>query len=298
MSFHAPSLTIRITRPLAALLLAAACTPTTVPGAVTPAASPAATVASPAAAPVSPVAAVPAGSVSSPAVSAENGAKGVAQWSYSGSTGAEAWGTLDASYATCATGKAQTPIDITGTVGKDLPDLAFAYQPGISQLVNNGHTVQANVPAGSVLRTGTATYTLLQYHFHAPSEHTINGQSFPLEMHFVHRDEAGRLGVVGVIYKVGATNPAYDTLVGNLPPATDGKADLPSLNPMTLLPTQFGNYQYQGSLTTPPCSEGVQWMLLRTPVELSQGQIGAFTARYANNARPIQPQGTRIVQQK
>ena len=275
---HSKTLTSRVaaTSFVAALLLAA-CAPAGTPVAVTPSTKP-----------------VTGASAAPDAAHAE-----AIHWSYEGNTGADKWGSLDASYAVCASGQTQTPVDITSPkANPSLPDLALAYTPGAAEIVNNGHTVQANVPAGSVLRVGASTFQLLQYHFHAPSEHTINGKAFPMEMHFVHKDESGNLGVLGVMYQAGAANPAYDALVGNLPAAENDKATLPSFNPMTLLPATFGYYRYDGSLTTPPCSEGVRWMLLSTPVTLSQGQIDKFTARYARNARPVQPLGQRIVEQK
>lgn len=227
------------------------------------------------------------------------GAHPPAPWSYVGADGPEHWGQLDARYAACAVGQAQTPVALDGmvpTTGLDALD--FTYQPSTPKVTNNGHTVQVDLPAGSRLDVGSSSYDLLQYHFHAPSEHTLNGQRFPLELHFVHQDTSGNLAVVGVLVKEGQANPAYDTLIAALPAKKGDTADLPSHNPLSLLPASRSFITYSGSLTTPPCTEGLRWLVLDVPTALSAGQIAAFTALYSGNSRPLQPLNGRSLQQK
>ena len=215
-------------------------------------------------------------------------------WGYAGDQGPAFWGSLATEYALCADGLAQSPIDIRDASALDLIAIQFHYSETTNQIVNNGHTIQVDVAAGSHIVYNGITFELLQFHFHSPSEHTIRGEAAPMEVHFVHRDpNSGALAVVGVMLTQGeAGNEAYAAVFDAMPTeAGEPQAMSAPLELEALLPETRAYYTYQGSLTTPPCSEIVRWLLLDTPVELSAAQIAAFTAIYAGNARPVQPLG-------
>ena len=217
-------------------------------------------------------------------------------WGYSGDEGPAYWGGLSPDYSLCADGSAQSPIDIRDAVGADLVDIEFHYGETANKIFNNGHTIQVNIDPGSYIIYNGIRYDLLQFHFHAPSEHTIDGLAAALEIHFVHQDpNSGNLAVVGILLSEGeGENIAYAAVFDHLPAEVgDPEATGDPLSLAALLPEARGYYTYQGSLTTPPCSEIVRWLLLDTPVELSADQIAAFTAIYENNARPVQPLGKR-----
>ncbi len=217
-------------------------------------------------------------------------------WGYDGDEGPAYWGALSPDFALCADGSAQSPIDIREASPLDLVDIEFHYRETENAIVNNGHTIQVDVAAGSVIVYNGISYELLQFHFHAPSEHSIDGEAAPMEIHFVHRDpNSGALAVVGVMLTEGeGDNEAYVPVFDAMP-ADVGEAQAMSapLALEALLPQTRAYYTYQGSLTTPPCSEIVRWLLLDTPVELSAAQIAAYTEIYAGNARPVQPLGKR-----
>lgn len=217
-------------------------------------------------------------------------------WGYDGDQGPANWGALSPDFALCADGSAQSPIDIHDASALDLVDIEFHYSDTAGAIINNGHTIQVDVAAGSAIIYNGIRYDLLQFHFHAPSEHTIDGEAAPMEIHFVHRDaNSGALAVVGVMFTEGAAdNDAYAAVFEAMTAEAGEPQALSS--PLTLgalLPETRAYYTYQGSLTTPPCSEIVRWLLLDTPVELSAGQIAAYTAIYDGNARPVQPLGKR-----
>ena len=243
----------------------------------------------------------PASSPAKPAAAHEK------HWAYedsSESVGPAKWGTL-AGDAACSTGRQQTPINlVTGTASpRDLPNLVFGYKPSSLSMTNNGHTVQMTYDAGSTLgRVGsTDTWTLAQFHFHAPSEHTVDGMSYPLEMHLVHVDAAGKPAVVvGVFFRRGKEDAALVRAFQNLP-AKEGDKLAPSgvtIDAGGLLPADKTFFTYAGSLTTPPCTEGITWYVLKTPVEMSETQIAAYTklAHLGHTNRPIQSLGGRVVQ--
>lgn len=217
-------------------------------------------------------------------------------WGYSGDAGPDYWGALSPDYAICAAGSAQSPIDIRDASALDLVDIEFEYGESANKIFNNGHTIQVNVDAGSAIVYNGIRYELLQFHFHAPSEHTIDGRPAPLEIHFVHQDpNSGNLAVVGILLtESDGANAAYARVFDHLPAEVgEPEARGESLSLAGLLPDARTFYTYQGSLTTPPCSEIVRWLLLNKPVELSAEQIAAFTAIYDGNARPTQPLGKR-----
>ena len=219
------------------------------------------------------------------------------------SVGPANWGTLEGS-GTCSTGTQQTPINLSASVAapRDLPDLVLMYQPSTLSMINNGHTVQMNYTARSRFgRAGsTDAWTLAQFHFHAPSEHTVDGTSYPLEMHLVHLDAAGEPAVVvGVFINVGVENAALARAFRSLP-AKEGETIVPlgeRIDPTALLPADKTFFTYAGSLTTPPCTEGITWYVLRTPIEMSSAQIDAYTtlAHLGHTNRPIQSLGGRVV---
>ncbi|MBE7469831.1 MAG: carbonate dehydratase [Anaerolineae bacterium] len=218
-------------------------------------------------------------------------ASGPIHWGYEGAEGPEFWGELSPDFALCSTGQEQTPIDVPATAPANPADITFNYQPTALTIFNNGHTVQVNYDAGSSIDVGGKTYQLKQFHFHTPSEHTMNGQSTDLELHLVHQSADNQLAVVGVMLKQGSENPAYAPVFNNLPVQESEPSAVSgvTINAADLLPAERTYYRYNGSLTTPPCSEGVQWLLLNTPVELSSAQVSAFQAIFVHNARPVQP---------
>ena len=222
-------------------------------------------------------------------------------WGYDGDTGPDNWGKLAPEFFLCEQGMAQSPIDIGDPVETDLVDIQFHYGETANNIYNNGHTIQVAVDRGSYIVYNGITYDLWQFHFHAPSEHTIDGEAAALEIHFVHKDRnSDNLAVVGILLSEGeGENEAYAAVFDNLP-ADVGEPEAVGepIALAALLPETQGYYTYQGSLTTPPCSEIVRWLLLDTPVALSTAQVDAFRAIYDGNARPAQPLGERDLLRK
>ena len=214
-------------------------------------------------------------------------------WSYSGKEGPAHWG------ATCKTGKLQSPIDISTAAAKveNLPALSFDYRPAPLHIIDNGHSVQVNVEPGSSLTVGDHRYALEQFHFHNPSEEAIDGRHTAMVVHFVHRDAKGDVAVVAVLLKAGTDNPLFDKLWRNVPPQKGREATLHGMtvSPAQLLPVNRCYFTYEGSLTTPPCTQGVRWFVLRTPSTIGLNQILAFGRLYKMNARPVQPLNGRTV---
>jgi carbonic anhydrase len=218
-------------------------------------------------------------------------------WSYEGKEGPEHWGDLEPEYATCKTGQHQSPIDIRSAKKSDLPAVQFDYHAAPLRIINNGHTVQVNYAAGSFITVGDKRYELKQFHFHRPSEEAINGKHSEMVIHLVHQDASGNYAVVAVLLETGATNPAIETLWSHAPKTAGPEQTLGNvqINPAGLLPSTHGYYTYPGSLTTPPCSENVTWLVLKSPVTISKEQAAAFARLYEHNARPIQPIHDRVV---
>lgn len=230
------------------------------------------------------------------AASAAHGSDAAPHWGYSGHHGAAHWAEMDPAFEACAKGTRQSPIDIRTTVKEALPALDFHYGSAAPTLVNNGHTVQINLPAGSTLSVGDKRYQLLQFHFHTPSEETLKGRHTAMVAHFVHKNDAGELGVVAVLIRPGAPNKALAPVFDHLPrPGEKVTVDALELPLGELLPARLGYYAFEGSLTTPPCSEGVSWMVLKEPITASPAQIKAFRRLFPANARPIQPLQGRVV---
>lgn len=217
-------------------------------------------------------------------------------WRYEGAEGPAQWGDLSEEFATCATGHQQSPIDLANEVAVDLPDLTFHYQPSAINIVNNGHTIQVNYDTGSTIEVDDVVYTLQQFHFHAHSEHTIRGESFPLEIHLVHQNEDGQLAVVGLMAEAGATDDPLNVVWANLPMEAHQSVHVDGqINAADLLPIDHTYYGYAGSLTTPPCSEGVKWHILTTPIQFSTTQLDTMAALLQDNFRPVQPLNERAV---
>jgi carbonic anhydrase len=220
-------------------------------------------------------------------------------WSYSGETGPSHWAGLDPKNAACGAGKSQSPIDIrTREIHrKDLPALVFDYRPTPLHIVDNGHSIQVNVEPGSSLRIATRSYQLVQFHFHHPSEERIDGKASQMVAHLVHRDRANRLAVVAVLLNAGKPNATVESLWSHLPKQKNHEMDFEGLriDPARLLPADHSYFTYTGSLTTPPCSEGVRWFVLKSPSTLSKSEIAKFAGRYPNDARPLQKLNGREV---
>ncbi len=220
------------------------------------------------------------------------------QWSYEGELGPAHWGDLKPEYGACGTGKHQSPIDIRGAKRADLPAIEFSYVPSAFRIVDNGHTVQINVDPGNSITVSGRRFELVQFHFHHPAEERINGRAYPMVAHLVHKDANGKLAVVAVLLKSGRENPFIETLWKNLP-ADVGQEHAPEgarVDLNQLLPARRGYYTFTGSLTTPPCSEDVTWFVLQRQPEISRAEEAAFAAKYAHNARPIQPLNGRRVE--
>jgi carbonic anhydrase len=216
-------------------------------------------------------------------------------WSYEGTTGPSAWGKLEADYGACALGTQQSPIDLTGAVKAQIQPLIFNWKPQAFSVVNNGHTIQANVAPGSTLTLDGQRYELKQFHFHTPSEHTINGKRFQMEAHFVHADASGLLAVVGVLMRPGKVNPAFKAIMAAAPTKAGKPLISTQLDPNQFLPKDRALFRYEGSLTTPPCAETVNWNVFAKEIEAASSDMDAFHALFAMNARPLQPVNRRFL---
>lgn len=226
-------------------------------------------------------------------------------WTYNGEKGPRFWGKLDADFSLCKDGHSQSPIDIGKTTPASLQKLRKDFSPAKLQIVhhehiadeiNDGHTIQVNYSEGDTLTIGDTSFELIQFHFHSPSEHTVKGKHYPMEMHFVHKSASGALAVVGVFIEQGAHNAAFDPIWSNLPTkkGVESHFEHVQVNVDDLLPHRVESYRYDGSLTTPPCSEGVKWIVMKSPIQLSAEQIGKFTALVKGNNRPVQPLHHRV----
>lgn len=221
-------------------------------------------------------------------------------WGYDKEFGPEHWAEVSEEYAACTGENSQSPIDLPGPeriarMGLQPADLGASIRlvPASTpqRIVNNGHTVQIDYPGGDELRLGDETFLLLQVHFHSPSEHTIDGQHYPLEFHFVHQNKTGDLAVLGLLVKEGRKDLVFQQIADRIPAETGAEIsghglEMPSGE---LLPEDLVVFRYQGSLTTPPCSEGIRWLVAAEPIEMSADQIARFTSVYDHNYRPVQP---------
>lgn len=229
--------------------------------------------------------------------SAGHGGEHGAHWAYEGDTGPAHWGDLKPEFAACKDGKSQSPVDIAGAVKADLPAIETHYDDTTLRVINNGHAIQANYDNGSYAIIGGKRYDLLQFHFHGPSENTVDGKAFPLEAHLVHKSEDGTLAVIGVLYKEGKENKTIGEVWKNIP-KEQGKEEVvegKKISVKGVMPSDKTYYHFSGSLTTPPCTEDVSWNVLTTPVEISTQQIEEFRKYYKNSARPVQPLHGRVI---
>ncbi len=212
-------------------------------------------------------------------------------WGYEVENGPDVWARLNPEYQLCSAGIHQSPIDIVNPTPTKLPPITFNYQPTSLNIRNTGNTIEVAYQEGSWIEVDGIKYHLLQFHFHAPSEHTVKGNLSDMEMHLVHESENGTLAVIGVLIKSGRINTAFNPFWNYLPSGLGEPKRIEDviLNAYDLLPTKKQTYRYNGSLTTPPCSEGVKWFVLTTPIEMSQSQIAAFKSIMSGNNRPVQP---------
>ena len=217
-------------------------------------------------------------------------------WSYEGETGPQHWGGLAPEFDTCSIGTHQTPINLTGAVGDEAAAFEFDYRSVAMHIVNNGHTIQINPDAGCAITVDGERYDLVQFHFHHPSEHLVDGRAFDMELHLVHKSAKSGLAVVGTFITAGEHNANLAPFLEAMPHSegivvdTEGQFD-----PAALIPATQSFYRYTGSLTTPPCSEGLTWTVFRDPIEASPPQIRAFAALFPNNARPVQKNTNPLV---
>jgi carbonic anhydrase len=222
-------------------------------------------------------------------------------WAYQGARGNDHWADLDPQYAACR-GNAQSPVDIRNAHKVDLPPLRFEYKSGLIDYVsNNGVTIRVNYPApgsGDFLMAGDIRYQLTQFHFHRPSEERINGKSYDMVLHLMHQSSDGKIAGVAVMLKAGGANAVVQKLWAHMP-KREGDENVAGMeiNPGDMLPHKVGYYTYVGSQTAPPCTEGVAWFVLKTPVDISPAQIQAFARLYPHDVRPTQPLNGRIVQE-
>jgi carbonic anhydrase len=221
-------------------------------------------------------------------------------WEYKGPTGPDKWGKVDSKFTSCSQGKVQSPIDIRSTDAKHaaLSPLTFEYQSSPLKLIDNGHTIQVNYAPGSFMTVDGKRYELLQFHFHKPSEERIDGKRYALVAHLVHKNAEGELAVVGVLMEPGPKRALIQTIFDHLPAQKEKEVEVPgvSINIASLLPENRAYYTFSGSLTTPPCSEGVTWYVMKHPVPVSAHEIAQFGHAYRMNARPVQAVNGRVVQ--
>ncbi|RMF38358.1 MAG: hypothetical protein D6754_07685 [Alphaproteobacteria bacterium] len=215
-------------------------------------------------------------------------------WSYEGESGPEHWGELAPEFASCARGEEQSPIDLSGATKAELSDIEIHWKPVTWDLVNNGHTIRLGGDDGGYAMIDGRRYDLIQFHFHAPSEHTVDGNHLAMEAHFVHRAEDGGLAVIAVMMVPGDLNLLFRNIMA-LAPAKPATTPFIEFDPRELLPAFSRVWRYRGSLTTPPCSEIVLWTVLRTPIEVSEADIEAFRKIMPENARPVQELNRRYL---
>jgi Carbonic anhydrase len=227
-------------------------------------------------------------------------------WSYHEEGGPAGWGKLSPVYSLCGSGQSQSPINLLGNARKGTPEwkvdyktttLHISHNEQVDELINNGHTIQVTTQSGSSISYHGKVYRLKQFHFHTPSEHTVDGQHAPMEIHLLHQADDLTLAVIGVFVREGKHNSNFDQLIKYLPnaPGETKTYDSVTIDISIHVPKNLKAYHYVGSLTTPPCSENVQWLVLRDPIEMSRSQLAAFSTRLKNNNRPTQNVNERMV---
>lgn len=228
----------------------------------------------------------------------ELSASKIGAWSYDDEGGPTRWAKLRDDYAICATGKRQSPIDIREGIKVNLEEITFDYKSRPFRIIDTGHTVQVNVGEGLSLKISGRRYELLYFNFHRPSEERVDGRAYDMVMHLVHKNDEGQFAVVAVLLEKGGENSLIQTLWNNLPLDQNievAPVDVIDLN--KILPESRAYWTYMGSLTTPPCTEGVLWMVLKQPIPVSAEQVAIFSRLYRNNARPLQPSNGRLIKE-
>lgn len=219
-------------------------------------------------------------------------------WSYEGDSGPANWSKINVDWAKCGNGSRQSPIDIRDGMKVELEQISFDYHPSSFNVVDNGHTVQVGVSGGNYITVQNRMFELQQFHFHRPSEERINGKAFEMVVHLVHRDAEGRQAVLALLLERGAPQATIQTVWNNLPlEKFETMQPTILLDPAEMLPARRDYYTYMGSMTEPPCSEGVLWMVMKQPVQASPAQMALFSRLYPLNARPIQPGNGRIIKE-
>ncbi|PVX38270.1 carbonic anhydrase [Janthinobacterium sp. 78] len=219
-------------------------------------------------------------------------------WSYEGDSGPANWSKINVDWAKCGNGSRQSPIDIRDGMKVELEQISFDYRPSSFSVVDNGHTVQVGVSGGNYITVQNRMFELQQFHFHRPSEERINGKAFEMVVHLVHRDAEGRLAVLALLLERGAPQATIQTVWNNLPlEKFETMQPTILLDPAEMLPVRRDYYTYMGSMTEPPCSEGVLWLVMKQPVQASPAQMALFSRLYPLNARPIQPANGRIIKE-
>jgi carbonic anhydrase len=218
-------------------------------------------------------------------------------WTYSGERGPEHWGELSDAFATCKEGKSQSPIDIVDPIDVELDPIAFSYRGSTTAVTNNGHTLQIDVGRDNVMEVGGQSFKLLQFHLHSPSEHRIDGELFALETHFVHQNDRGQLAVVAILFRQGDRSRAMATIGAAAPEKVGTSKPLDTrIANLEIVPENKGYYRYSGSLTTPPCTEGVLWLVLESIGSACREQVANFVRIIGEDARGPQPlHGRRVV---
>ncbi|WP_426089475.1 carbonic anhydrase [Janthinobacterium sp. PSPC1-1] len=219
-------------------------------------------------------------------------------WSYEGDSGPANWSKINVDWAKCGNGSRQSPIDIRDGMKVELEQISFDYHPSSFNVVDNGHTVQVGVSGGNYITVQNRMFELQQFHFHRPSEERINGKAFEMVVHLVHRDAEGRLAVLALLLERGAPQATIQTVWNNLPlEKFETMQPTILLDPAEMLPARRDYYTYMGSMTEPPCSEGVLWLVMKQPVQASPAQMALFSRLYPLNARPVQPGNGRIIKE-
>lgn len=222
------------------------------------------------------------------------GPGGAPAWSYEGDTGPEQWAKA---FPTCGAGKTQSPVNIAGPFEKATVTLKPEYKAGLLKVINTGRTIQVNLPPGSSLKVGNDTYELVHIQFHRPSQHQVDGKPMAMQAYLVHKSADGKLAVIGVLMRESAVqNRALWAIWKNMPAKEGPEVEVPSvsINPANLLPESLAHYAYEGSLTTPPCTEGVRYFIMKAPIGIQKEMIDSFP--FKNNARPVQPLNGRKIQ--
>jgi carbonic anhydrase len=220
------------------------------------------------------------------------------EWSYEGESGPANWAKINPAWTKCGSGNRQSPIDLRDGMKVDLEQINFDYHPSSFNVTDNGKTVQVMVGRGNFLTVGNRMYELMQFHFHRPSEERVNGKGYEMVVHLVHKDGEGRIAMLALLLERGKPQPAIQQVWNNLPlEKMDTMAPSESLDPMDLLPARRDYFTFMGSMTTPPCQEGVLWLVMKEPVQASPAQLALFSRLYPLNARPIQPGSGRIIKE-